>query len=476
MVLDLHVSKYSALAEPELFSAANGICKLLIGRGGQPHFVGGCVRDALLNMPVSDFDIEVFGLTFGDIQSILAPKFAFTVQRCRLQNGASFGVIKISDSSVDISVPRVETRIGPKHTDFHIQQLDKCDIAEAARRRDFTINAIYFDVRSNKLCDPYGGVRDLNDRILRNVSEKFSEDPLRVLRGMQFAARFDLVASESIIKLANTLLPNELSPERVFCEWKKFILLGTKPSMGLRFLKNCGWIRFFPEINALINCKQDPYRHPEGSVFEHICLALDLYAEDRSGICEDDLVVGFTMLCHDFGKPQTTTADARGIHHYGHDLVGAHLAKRFLENMLAPKWLIRDVETLVRYHHMVPRDIFGRNADREAAVLRLANSVGRLDLLARICRYDGNGRGGCWGPEQYEAQEASWLEHTAKELGVLKNKPAPIILGRDLLALGLQPSPVFNKILCQCFEAQLNREFVNRDGGLLFLKSILRLT
>ncbi|MDR2435789.1 MAG: HD domain-containing protein [Puniceicoccales bacterium] len=475
MVFDLHVSKYSTLAEPGLFSAANEICKLLIGRGGQPYFVGGCVRDALLNMPVSDFDIEVFGLAFGDIQSILAPKFAFTVQRCRLQNGASFGVIKISDFSVDISVPRTETRIGPKHTDFYIQQLGECDIAEAARRRDFTINAVYFDVRSNKLCDPYGGIWDIKNGILRNVSEKFSEDPLRVLRGMQFAARFDLVASESTIKLADALLPSELSPERVFCEWKKLILLGAKPSMGLRFLKRCGWVRFFPEIDALINCKQDPYRHPEGSVFEHICLALDLYAESRSGICEDDLVVGFAVLCHDFGKPQTTTSDARGIHHYGHDLAGVRLAKRFLENMLAPKRLIRDVETLVRYH-MAPRDIFKQNADREAAVLRLANSVGRLDFLARICRYDGNGRGGCWGPKQYKVQEAFWLEHVAKELGVFKNKPVPIILGRDLLALGLQPSPAFNKILRQCFEAQLNREFVNRDGGLLFLKNILRLT
>jgi tRNA nucleotidyltransferase (CCA-adding enzyme) len=127
-------------------------------------------------------------------------------------------------------------------------------------------------------------------------------------------------------------------------------------------------------------------------------------------------------------------------------------------------------------YHMAPRDIFKRDADREAAVLKLANSVGRLDILARICKYDGNGRGGCWSPKQYEVQEAFWLERTAKELGVLKNKPAPIVLGRDLLALGLQPSPRFSKILRQCFKAQLDRKFVNRNEGLLFLRNILRLT
>jgi tRNA nucleotidyltransferase (CCA-adding enzyme) len=318
-------------------------------------------------------------------------------------------------------------------------------------------------------------VQDLGEGILRNVSEKFSEDPLRVLRGMQFAARFNLTASKNITKLASELSPGKLSPERIFCEWKKFILLGVKPSMGLRFLGECGWMQFFPEIDALVHCQQNAYHHPEGSAFEHICLALDLYAGDRTGICDDDLAVGFAVLCHDFGKPATTTFDERGVHHHGHDLVGANLTRKFLENMLAPKRLIRGVEALVR-HHMLPREIFKRNANREAAVLKLANAAERLDLLARLCRYDSNGRGGCWRPECYEVQEAFWLERTAKELGVLKNKPTPIIFGRDLLAQGLRPSPRFSEILNQCFEAQLDGKFANREEGLFFLGNILRLT
>lgn len=475
VIANLHMSKYLALAEPRLLFAAERICELLAKRGGRPYFVGGCVRDALLNMPVADFDIEVFGLTFGDIQLVLEPEFRFTVQRCRLRNGTSFGVIKISNFSIDISVPREETRIGPKHTDFYVQELGECGVAEAASRRDFTINAIYFDVSNNRVHDPHGGVRDLQSKILRNVGEKFGEDPLRVLRGMQFAARFAMVASDSVIEIANTLTPNELSPERIFCEWRKFMLLGTKPSMGLRFLKDCKWTRFFPEIDALIYCQQDPYRHPEGSVFEHTCLTLDLYAEDKTGVHGDDLAVGFAMLCHDFGKPQTTTVDDRGVHHHGHDAAGIPLARKFLENMRTPKQLVCDVETLVKYH-MVVRDIFKKDSDREAAVLRLANDVGRLDRLVRVCRYDGNGRSGCWGPGQYEVQEALWLEETAQKLGVLKNKPTPIILGRDLLTLGLRSSPRFKEILKRCFEAQLDMKFANHGEGLRFLKDILQLT
>ncbi|MDR0679975.1 MAG: HD domain-containing protein [Puniceicoccales bacterium] len=471
MNTELHVSKYSTLAEPGLLLAVKRICELLAGCGGQPYLVGGCVRDALLNITVADFDIEVFGLTFGHIQEILKPHFKFTVQKCRLCNGASFCVIKISESSIDISVPRAETKIGPKHTDFQVQQLRECSLMEAANRRDFTINAVYFDVSNNRICDPCGGVADLSKKILRNVSDKFSEDPLRVLRGMQFAARFSMTSSESVVQLANALTPKELSPERIFCEWRKLVLLGVKPSMGLHFLKNCGWTQFFPEIDALIYCEQDPYRHPEGSVFEHTCLTLDLYAADRTGIYEDDLVVGFAALCHDFGKPQTTTSDKRGIHHYGHDAAGTSLARSFLENMHAPKQLIGDVETLVKYH-MVVRDIFKKDAGQDGAVLRLASEVGRLDRLVRLCEYDGNGRGGCWRPGQYKVQEASWLRETAQRLGVLKNKPVPIILGRDLLALGLHPSPKFNEILSRCFKAQLDMKFSERDGGLRFLKKI----
>jgi tRNA nucleotidyltransferase (CCA-adding enzyme) len=472
---DLHMAKYSALVEPGLFATVKKICELLIGNSGRPYFVGGCVRDALLHTNISDFDIEVFGLKFEDMWHALEPKFDCTLQNYKLRNGTSFGVIKIPKFHMDISVPRAEIRTGPKHVDFHAWQLENCSLAEAAKRRDFTINAIYFDVLNEKIHDPYGGVADLKNGILRNVSDKFAEDPLRVLRGMQFASRFDLRASDSTIALANELTPGELSAERVFCEWEKFILLGKRPSAGLRFLKDCNWTRFFPEIDALIRCPQDPRRHPEGNVFEHVCLAMDSHATNRSGVREDDLAVGFAVLCHDFGKPQATVVDGNGIHQRGHDVAGLPLATRFLENMRAPKWLVNDVGALVK-HHMAVRNIFKQRGAREASVLRLANAVGRLDRLVRVCRCDGSGRGKCQSPVQNELPEVVWLEQVAKKWGVMKSKPEPIILGRDLLAEGLGPSPEFGEILSKCFEAQLDMKFVDRGGGLKFLRDILRLT
>jgi tRNA nucleotidyltransferase (CCA-adding enzyme) len=472
---DLHMARYSTLAKPKLFSAVKKICALLARHGGAPYFVGGCVRDALLGTKISDFDIEVFGLNFAALLSMLESEFDCIVQNYELKSGEHFGVIKIPKFCIDVSVPRAEVRIGPKHTDFRTWQLDSCTVAEAASRRDFTINSIYFDVLNEKIHDPYGGIADLEGKVLRNVGDKFAEDPLRVLRGMQFAARFDLSASESTVALAGKLTSDGLSAERVFCEWRKFMLLGKKPSSGLRFLRECKWTRFFPEIEALIHCPQDPYRHPEGSAFEHTCLALDLYAANRSGVRNDDVAVGFAVLCHDFGKPLTTVADKSRIHHRGHDIAGLPLVRSFLESMRAPKWLVRDVEVLVKYH-MVPRDIFTQQDGRGMAVLRLANSVGRLDRLIRVCKCDANGRSGCWGPMQYEPEEVLWLQRAATELGVVESKPKPIVAGGDLLARGLQPSPKFSEILNECFEAQLDMKFTDRGGGLKFLDSILRLT
>jgi tRNA nucleotidyltransferase (CCA-adding enzyme) len=475
MSVDLCMAKYSTLAEPVLFSSVEKICDLLVECGGRPYFVGGCVRDALMNMRISDFDIEVFGLSFADLQSILARKFRFSVQNCKLRNGVSFGVIKISGLNVDVSVPRTEVKTGLKHTDFDVCHLSECSIAEAANRRDFTINSIYFDVSEGVLRDPFGGVVDLGDRILRSVSDKFSEDPLRVLRGMQFAARFAMVASTDVISLASELNHSELSPERIFCEWRKFMLLGVKPSAGLRFLNACSWTQFFPEIEAMINGGKISSEYFGNNAFEHTCLALDRYASDRSGISADDLIVGFAVLCHNFGEPEAAIHGVGGISKCCCNDIGAALARKFLENMRAPKYLVDGVALLVK-HGAALRDILGQNSIRGAAVLRLANVVGRLDRLLRVYKYCGSGLKFDQVSGRGDANGVLRLETMASGLGVLKNRPTPLILGRDLLAMGLNPSPKFGSILNECFEAQLDMKFVDRDGGLRFLRGILQLT
>lgn len=475
MNIDLRLSSYESLVDNQLFHAISKICEILIKNGACPYFIGGCVRDALLNVFVSDFDVEVFGLNLEKISQLLEFDFHTIPQKCYLRGGISFEVLKIKGYNIDISVPRDEVKIGNKHSDFEINYLPNCTIEQAASRRDFTINAIYFDVKNDKLHDPYDGVNDLRNKILRNVSERFCEDSLRVLRGMQFAGRFELTSTPELIDIASSLTPLEISPERIFSEWRKFILLSRKPSYGLKFLKECGWIKFFPEIDALIPCMQDEYKHPEGSVFRHTCLTLDLFAQDKTGINEDDLIVGFAMLCHDFGKPYTTTIDDKGIHHYEHDIVGVPLVRSFLERMRAPKQVVADVELLV-LHHMSIRDIFKLPDGHEIALMKLANKIGRLDRLLRVCKYDSRGRGGVWGDPnspEYQIPSIKLAQSIVEKLGILKNGPTPIIQGRDLINLGLQPSMQFKEILEKCFDAQLNLVFKDYNGGLKFLYSLL---
>ena len=137
---------------------------------------------------------------------------------------------------------------------------------QAAFRRDLTMNAMAFDPLTEELIDPFGGRRDLELGVLRHTSSAFSEDPLRVLRGMQFAARFLLTGAPETIVLCQSLRMDGLPLERVFEEWRKLLLRGRKPSFGLRFLRDCGWLRCSPDLQALVGCEQEPEWHPEGDV------------------------------------------------------------------------------------------------------------------------------------------------------------------------------------------------------------------
>ncbi len=479
MNVNFQLLDYTKLVDKTLYKVVQEICSILTKNGARPYLVGGCVRDALLGKKVFDFDIEVFGVHPEQIISILSPTFEILPQKCFLRKNSEFGVFKVKGSNVDISIPRSEVKIGDNHNDFDVQFLPlNCNIEEAANRRDFTINAIYFDVKRHELCDPYGGILDLRNKILKNIGEKFSEDPLRVLRAMQFISRFELIPTRDLIELSSSLSLCNISAERIFLEWKKLMLLGTKPSLGLQFLKKCGWIKFFPEIDALTYCDQDHRHHPEGNVFTHTCLAIDLFANDRLGIPSEDLTVGFATLCHDFGKPVTTTRDGNGIHHFGHDVAAVPFIDSFLSKMKAPKKLIQEVKLLVQHHMAIRDDHFDKldEKSRKISLLKLSAKVGRLDRLIRVCIYDHHGRGGVWGDcnaPEYELKSLNLAKSMARQLGILDKMPEPIIKGRDLIKLGLIPSDAFSKILKATFEAQLNMIFYSYDEGMDFVKSLL---
>lgn len=449
----------------ELQEACLVIANAIKENQGRALLVGGCVRDALLNLEAKDIDIEVFGIDAEKLESILLEDFKIA------KVGKAFGVLKLKGINIDISIPRRESKISKGHKGFEIEGDPNLSFFEAAARRDFTINAISWDPLTEEFIDPYKGREDLAKAILRHVSNKFSEDPLRVLRAMQIAARFDLKVDLETIELCKSIQLENLPKERIFEEWKKLIVKGKVPSVGLKFLRDCGWISYFPELEALIDCKQDPQWHPEGDVWIHTLHCMDEFAREKIPDDWENLVVGLGVLCHDFGKPVTTFTDENGrIRSPGHDIAGIPIAERFLRRMTEEKALIEDVLVLVETH-MRPAELYKAQAG-SSAIRRLANRVGRIDRLIRVVSAD---MGGC-PPKDKSAflVGLKWFETQGELLNILDNRPKPLILGRHLISQGLKPGKAFKKILDDCFEAQLDDKFSNLEDGLKYLANYLK--
>lgn len=443
------------------FAPVRRVVELLRDAGGRPLLVGGCVRDALMGVPVTDFDVEVYGLGTRAIEAALRREFGIVTV------GAAFGVTKLKDLPVDVSVPRRENRTGAKHTDFEVQADPTMTPKDAAERRDFTLNAILWDPATGELIDPWGGRADLEAKVLRHVSAKFAEDPLRVLRAMQFAARFEFAVAPETVALCATLTQADLPPERLMEEWTKLLLRGRRPSLGLQFLRACGWTRFYPELHAMIDVPQDPEWHPEGCAWTHTCLCLDAFAKERVGARDEDLVVGLAVLLHDIGKATTTKKEPHDDrwHAYGHEEESHRLAPAFLARITREAKLIEAVLPLVRWHAQ-PYELFKAKAG-DAAVRRLANKVVRLDRLVRVDSADRKGRGAAWRSEP--SPQGIWLAERAGVLQLKDSAPKRIVLGRHLIAMGHKPAGWFSQVLDEAFEAQLDGVFGDEAGGLAWL-------
>jgi len=424
--------------------------------------VGGAVRDALLGRPVKDIDIEVFGMEPKAVESLLADRFKI------IQVGKFFGVFKLRGIDIDVSLPRRELKTGSGHKGFSIESDPAMSIEEAAARRDFTINAMSIDLLTEELFDPFDGRTDLKKGILRHTSEKFGEDPLRVLRAMQFTARFDFKVAAPTVALCARITPEGLPPERIFEEWKKLILQGSKISLGLAFLKDCSWLQYYPELQALVDCPQDPEWHPEGDVWTHTLHCMDAFARERTGDDWEDLLVGLAVLCHDMGKPATTRFQDGHTRSIGHHKAGEAPARSFLARMTRQTDLVESVIPLV-LQHMRPAEIYKTKAG-DAAIRRLSTKVGQLDRLARVALADMQG-----SPPLERDHEAvyNWLLERAKALAVKDAAPKPIVLGRHLIDMGAEPGPRFRTILDQCYQAQIDGDFDNLGEGKAFAKDLL---
>lgn len=434
------------------------------------YLVGGCVRDALAGIQNRDFDLEVFGVGYEEL--------AKSLRRWGRTDlvGRSFGVVKLTTpdgDTHDFSIPRRDSKVAPGHKGFEVSLDPHITPRDAAARRDFTINALMFDPRRNEVLDFFGGRDDWRARCLRHTSEAFVEDPLRVLRGMQFAARFDLAIAPDTAALCRRIKGGyrELAVERVREEWFKWAAKSSVPSRGLQLLVATEWIEHFPEIHALLGTPQDPEWHPEGDVFVHTCHGLDALVKLpawQAASEESRIVLSLAVLAHDFAKPQTTHEAMREgrmrIVSPGHEEAGGPLAEGFLQRINAPNAIRERVVPLVTNH------LAHLNRFTERAVRRLAKRLQPATILelATVITADAFGR----PPRPKEVPgSVNELLDIAESLKLESSAPQPILMGRHLLELGMKPGREMGALLDGAFEAQLEGKFFDLPQALRWLAS-----
>lgn len=434
--------------------------------GGRAVIVGGWVRDQILGRDAKDLDIEVFGIEPERLKTLLSTLGSVNTV------GESFTVYKVGD--LDVSLPRRESKTGRGHKGFTVEGDPALSFAEAARRRDFTINATSWDPLTNELIDPWHGARDLDARILRAVDPiTFADDSLRVLRALQFSARFDLTIDDSTKTLCRSLPLDDLPQERIWGEVEKLLLRAPRPSVGLALALELNVVeKLWPELLALVGCEQEHEWHPEGDVWVHMLMVAD---EARNRIAELDhpraVVMMLSALCHDMGKPSTTKFEDGRIRSKGHEEAGVAPATSFLDRLTIHTLGGYDVRRTVLgivAHHLKPSMFFKSPTPvGDGAFRRLSQKVDP-DLLARFARADCHGRLGT-----FDCTAMDWFQDRARALGVEHRPPAPLLLGRHVLELGVSPGPAVGVLLKAVYEKQLDGEVTTFDEALTEVRRLL---
>jgi tRNA nucleotidyltransferase (CCA-adding enzyme) len=443
--------------------------------GGRALLVGGCVRDDRMGKVPKDWDLEVYNLAPERLREVLDQFGPVNVV------GEAFTVYKLG-RHLDVSIPRRERKSGRGHKAFVIEGDPSMSVDEATKRRDFTINAILQDPLTGEIIDPFSGQRDIEQRILRAVSvETFGEDSLRVLRAAQFAARFEFDIDPATVELCRAIDLGDLPGERIWGELEKLLLRAQRPSVGIEWLLKLGAIeKIFPEIQTLIGVQQEPEWHPEGDVFVHTLLAVD-----RARELIDDLpyakqvTVMLATLAHDFGKPATTEFIEGRVRSRGHEEAGVAPTEQFLDRInvhTIDGYNVRaQVIALVR-EHLKPGEFYKKRDEvGEGAFRRLARRC-EPDLLYRVAKADSLGRNAPWVPrEQWYGSEAQeWFIERSRELEVEQRPPDPILLGRHLLELGVEPGPRMGELTRAVYEMQLDGRVRNLDQAIEEAQKLIR--
>jgi tRNA nucleotidyltransferase (CCA-adding enzyme) len=431
--------------------------------------VGGFVRDALLGHSSKDIDVEVFDTGIEKLVNVLGRWGRVDLV------GRSFGVIKLTlpgCATVDFSLPRIDSKVAPGHRGFEIAFDESLSPVIASSRRDFTVNALFYDPRELVVRDEHGGLTDLDEGILRVVdSQTFTEDPLRVLRAMQFISRFGFRPDQTLLDLSRKMVGTypELAKERVGEEWLKWSSKSRYPAQSLEFLKDSGWIRHFPELAQAVDVPQDPEWHPEGDVFrhtKHCCEALVNLPEWKNAEAADRIVYLLAVLLHDVGKASTTDHVMKKgrmrVVSPGHESVSAEMASQFFGRIGISKAIEDRVIPLIANHMVHLQEPTDRAVRRLAHRLRPETIEG----LTLVMSADSLGR----PPKPKVVPESvhKLLEHS-KRMDISNSAPKPLLQGRDLLGIGYAPGPEMGRILSDAFSAQLDGEFGDKSAALAWI-------
>ncbi|MCR4894195.1 MAG: tRNA nucleotidyltransferase, partial [Eubacteriales bacterium] len=410
------------------------LAELAAAGGGRAFFVGGFVRDRLLGLECKDVDVEIHGITENALKGILEQLGE------PLSYGSSFGIWSLSGCDMDIALPRSERKTGEGHRDFDVTVDPFIGYEKAAERRDFTVNALMEDVLTGEILDFFGGKRDLEGRVLRHVSDStFSEDPLRVLRGAQFAARFGMTVCPGTMALCSSIDLTSLPKERIEEEMKKALLKAPRPSVFFDTLREMGQLdAWFPELKMLIGVRQDPLYHPEGDVWIHTMQVLDRAAAVRER-SSDPYFFMMLALTHDFGKCLTTEEKDGRIHAYGHETEGMPMVMSFVKRITDRRDLADYLENMVPLH-MKPNMLANSKASVKSTNRFFDGAASPEDQIL----FSGCDRPTMVGNEKF-FWDPSFLEERLK---IYRQTMAePFVSGKDLVEAGLEPGERFSSIM-----------------------------
>lgn len=455
--------------------------------------VGGFVRDALLGRPTTDADVEIYGVPRDRLEALVAGMFPGRVNTV----GRSFGVLKVHlapEIDMDVALPRSDSKTGAGHRGFAVEGDPFLRFDEASRRRDFTVNALACDPLTGEILDAHGGLHDLASRSLRAIDARtFPEDPLRVWRAFQFAARLDFGVEPETLRLLKSMVGRgelaELSRERVTDEIKK-LLAASRPSVGLALAAATGAIAAsFPELEALAATPQDPEWHPEGNVWVHTMMVVDeTAAVVRRGTWglrgQEPLHVVLGALLHDLGKATTTSRMVKDgkvrVVSPRHEAAGEELARAVLSRLTFGDEAERVVLAIVRWH-LSPGSLYyslerGELDERSYAnavrkVLKRIHPV-RWQALVAACEGDWRGRAieGV-GSMRFDPGLRFAEAVAAAQLDVAPARP--LIQGRDVLELGVAPGPEVGRLVRAVEEARDRGEIGDRAEALALLARLV---